>query len=249
MRTILLIARRELTGYFATPVAWVFLVIYLALAGLFTFYLDANTPSGFFERGDASLERFFSYHPWLYMLLVPAISMRLWAEERSSGSIELLMTLPITLGQAVVGKFLAAWAFLIVALLGTLPAWASVAWLGDPDHGVILAGYVGTALLAGAYLAVGAAISALTRNQVVAFVLSLMASLAITLAGWPFVLDVFSGWAPTVLVDAVASLSFLTRFNALTRGVLEASDLMFFVTSMGFWLFVNAAILQSRKAD
>lgn len=249
MRVTLLIARRELRGYFATPVAWVFLVIYLALAGLFSFYLDGNTPSGFFERGEASLERFFAYHPWLYMLLVPAISMRLWAEERSSGSIELLMTLPITIAQAVIGKFLAAWAFLIVALLGTLPAWATVAWLGDPDHGVILAGYVGTALLAGAYLAVGAAISALTRNQVVAFVLSLMASLAITLSGWPFVLDMFSGWAPSALLDAVASLSFFTRFSAVTRGVLELRDLIFFLSSMGFWLFVNAAVLQRRKAD
>lgn len=249
MRVTLLIARRELAGYFATPVAWVFLVIYIALAGLFTFYLDGNTPGGFFERGEASLERFFSYHPWLYMLLVPAISMRLWAEERSSGSIELLMTLPITLGQAVLGKFLAAWAFLVVALAGTLPAWATVAWLGDPDHGVILAGYLGTALLAGAYLALGAAFSALTRNQVVAFVLSLMASLIVTLAGWPFVLDVFAGWAPPAIVDAVASLSFFTRFGAITRGVLELRDLLFFLTTMAFWLFLNAAVLQSRKAD
>lgn len=244
MNVVLQIARRELRGYFATPVAWVFLVIFLALAGILTF-----NQGGFFELNSADLSAFFKYHPWLYMLLVPAISMRLWAEERSSGSIELLMTLPVTLGQAVLGKFLAAWVFLLAALVGTLPMWLTVSYLGEPDHGVILAGYLGSALMAGAYLAVGAAFSALTRNQVVAFVLSLMASLLITLAGWPVVLDAFSGWAPQALVETIASLSFMTRFEAVAQGVFELRDLVFFLTSMAFWLFLNATILQARKAN
>ncbi|MBT8444463.1 MAG: ABC transporter permease subunit, partial [Gammaproteobacteria bacterium] len=213
------IAQRELTAYFATPLAYVFLVIYLALIGVFTFYLG-----GFFERGQADLAPFFTFHPWLYLFLVPAISMRLWAEERKSGSIELLMTLPVTMGQAVLGKFLAAWVFVGVALALTFPIWITVNYLGDPDNGVILTAYIGSLLMAGAFLAIGACISAANRNQVVAFIITVVVCFAFLLSGFPLVLDFFSGWAPQGLVDAIAGLSFLTHFNALSRGVLDLRD-------------------------
>ncbi len=183
--------QRELAAYFATPLAVVFIVIYLALTGVFTFYLG-----NFYERGQADLQPFFTFHPWLYLLLVPAIAMRLWAEERKSGTIELLLTLPVTMWQAVLGKFLAAWVFLGIALALTFPMWLTVAYLGAPDHGVIVASYIGSWLMAGAYLSVGACISALTKNQVIAFVATLVVCLLFTLAGFPLVLDAFSGWAP-----------------------------------------------------
>jgi len=243
MRVTTAIFRRELRGYFATPVAYVFIVIFLLLAGVFTFYMGS-----FFDRNQADLESAFGFHPWLYLFLVPAISMRLWAEERHSGSIELLMTLPVTMMQAVLGKFLAAWAFLGLALLGTLPVWLTVNYLGAPDNGVAFAGYLGSFLMAGAYLAVGACLSATTRNQVIAFVVSVMALLMLTLAGWPMVTDLFPDWVPQVFVDAIASLSFLTHFEAISRGVLDLRDLLFFCTFIALWLFANAVVIERRKA-
>jgi ABC-2 type transport system permease protein len=237
------IAARELRAYFATPLAYVFLIIYLALMGVFTFSLG-----GFYERGQADLEPFFFWHPWLYLFLVPAISMRLWAEERKSGSIELLMTLPITMGEAVLGKFLAAWSFIAVALALTFPIWITVNYLGDPDNGVILTAYVGSLLMAGAFLAIGACISAANRNQVVAFILTVVTCFLFLLSGFPVVLDFFSAWAPQGLIDVVSGLSFLTHFNALSKGVLDLRDIIYFLLAIAAWLYANAVVLDMKKA-
>jgi ABC-2 type transport system permease protein len=239
-----IVFRRELASYFATPVAYVFIVIFLLLAGWFTFYLG-----GFFERGQADLVPFFSFHPWLYLFLIPAVAMRLWAEERKSGSIELLLTLPITMLQAVVGKFLAAWAFVGIALSLTFPLWITVNYLGDPDNGAILAGYVGSLLMAGSFLAIGSCISATTRNQVVAFILTVVVCLVLLLAGLPMVLDVLGVVLPQVIVDAIASLSFLTHFQAIGKGVIDLRDLLYFGLMIGFWLYANAVVIDLKKAD
>lgn len=238
------IARRELAGYFATPVAYVFIVIFLAMAGALTFYLG-----GLYERGQADLQPFFAFHPWLYLFLVPAVSMRLWSEERKSGSIELLLTLPVTMWQAVLGKFLAAWAFIGIALLLTFPMWITVNYLGDPDNGVIFASYIGSLLMAGGFLAIGACLSAATRNQVIAFILTVVVCFLLLLAGFPLVLDFFRALLPAVLVDAVAGLSFLTHFNAISRGVIDLRDLLFFVLTIAFWLLASAVVIDLKKAD
>ncbi|MBP7064696.1 ABC transporter permease subunit [Ferrovibrio sp.] len=235
--------RRELGGYFSTPVAYVFIVVFLFTTGIFTFYLGQ-----FFERGQADLKAFFLFHPWLYLFFLPAIAMRLWAEERKSGTIELLLTLPIPLGQAVLGKFLAAWAFAGIALALTFPFWITVAWLGQPDHGVILAGYLGSLLMAGGYLAIGCCLSALTRNQVIAFVLSVLVCFVFTVSGAPMVLNFFSGWAPNLVVDTIASFSFLTHFNAITEGVIDLRDLIYFVSLIAAWLYATAVVVDMKKA-
>lgn len=244
MSAVLSVFRREFAAYFATPLAVVFLVIFLVLAGAFTFYLG-----NFYESGQADLQPFFSFHPWLYLLLAPAVAMRLWAEERKTGTLELLLTLPLTLWQAVLGKFLAAWAFLGLALALTFPMWITVAWLGEPDHGVILASYLGSWLMAGAFLAIGGALSAATRSQVVAFILSVVVCLLLLLAGFPMALDVVRGWAPLPLVDAVAGLSFLTHFQAITRGVLDLRDVVFFLLCIGAWLLATVLVIDLKKAD
>ncbi len=239
-----IIFRRELAAYFATPLAYIFIVIFLVLTGVFTFYLG-----NFFGRGQADLQSFFTFHPWLYLFLIPAISMRIWAEERKAGSIELLLTLPVRMSQAVWGKFLAAWAFIAIALAGTLPMWFTVNFLGNPDNGVILAAYIGSLLMAGAYLAVGICISASTKSQVIAFVVSLMVCFLFTLAGFPLVLDMFSAWLPDGITRAVASLSFLTHFQAITRGVIDLRDLIFFCAFIVAWLYASAIVIDLKKAD
>jgi ABC-2 type transport system permease protein len=244
MSVINTIFRRELRSYFATPVAYVFIVIFLVLTGMFTFYLG-----NFFERGQADLLPFFNFHPWLYLFLVPALSMRLWAEERKSGSIELLMTLPVTPWQAVVGKFLAAWVFTLCALVLTFPIWITVNYLGDPDNGAIIAGYCGSALMAGGFLAIGACISSITKNQVIAFIISVVICFLFLLAGLPLLLDLFSGWAPQSLVDAIASLSFLTHFNSISKGVIDLRDLTYFALLIGTFLYANTIVLQLKQAD
>jgi ABC-2 type transport system permease protein len=236
--------KRELAGYFATPVAYVFIVVFLVLTGVLTFYMGR-----FYENRQADLQAFFTWHPWLYLFLVPAISMRMWAEERKSGTIELLMTLPLTLGQVVAGKFLAAWCFCGVALLLTAPIWLTVNYLGDPDNGVILASYLGSFLMAGGYLAIGACVSALTKNQVIAFVVSVVLCFVFLLAGYPWVLAFFQAWAPQAVLEAIASFSFYTHFNAITRGVIEARDLVFFASLIVCFLFANAVLLEAKKAD
>jgi ABC-2 type transport system permease protein len=244
MDGIRIIVARELRAYFATPLAYVFMVIFLALMGVFTFYLG-----GFYERGQADLSPFFNFHPWLYLFLVPAIAMRLWAEERKSGSIELLMTLPVTTTQAVIGKFLAAWIFTAVSLALTFPVWVTVNYLGDPDNGVILAAYLGSLLMAGGFLAIGSCISAANKNQVVAFIVTVVICFAFLLAGFPLVLDFFSAWAPQLLVDAISGLSFLTHFNSLSKGVIDLRDVVYFLAVIAAWLYATAIVLDIKKAD
>ncbi len=244
MRNVAILFRRELASYFATPLALVFIVIFLVLAGAFAFYIG-----GFYERGQADLAPFFNFHPWLYLFLIPALSMRLWAEERKSGSIELLMTLPVTLGQAVLGKFLAAWCFAGIALALTFPMWLTVNYLGSPDNGAILAAYLGSLLMAGGFLAIGACLSAATRNQVIAFILTVVVCFGFLLSGFPLVLSLFQGWAPQALIDAVASLSFLTHFASISKGVIDLRDLVYFGTLIAAWLAANAIVLDLKKAD
>ena len=238
------IFRRELSGYFATPLACVFIVIFLVLAGVLTFFVG-----NFFERGQADLQSFFTFHPWLYLVLIPALSMRLWAEERKSGTIELFLTLPIRLSEAVIGKFLAAWCFAGIALALTFPFWITVNVLGDPDNGVILAGYLASWLMAGAVLAIGAAVSAATKNQVIAFVITAAASFLFTVSGSPIVLGLFQSWAPESVLATVSSFSFLTHFTAITRGVVDLRDLVYFVSIMVAFLAANAVLIDLKKAD
>ncbi|MGH8195273.1 MAG: ABC transporter permease subunit [Woeseiaceae bacterium] len=244
MSTITALFRRELRSYFATPVAYVFIVIFLILMGTFTFYLG-----GFYERGQADLAPFFNYHPWLYLFLVPAIAMRLWAEERKTGSVELLMTLPITPWQAVLGKYLAAWAFTGIALVLTFPIWITVNYLGNPDNGAILAAYIGSFLMAGGFLAIGSCVSATTRNQVIAFVITVVVCFGFLLSGFPLVLDLFSGWAPQPIIDGIASLSFLTHFANISKGVIDFRDLWYFGLLIGTFLYANTIVLQWKQAD
>jgi ABC-2 type transport system permease protein len=239
---IVAISKRELSGFFASPVAYVFIVIFLLLAGFFTFMLGR-----IFERGEASLYWFFAWHPWLYLFLVPAVGMRLWSEERRLGTMELLLTMPVTAWQAIVGKFLASWIFLMLALVLTFPIVLTVNYLGHPDNGVILCGYVASLLLAGAYLAITSMTSAMTRNQVVSFILSVVICLFLILAGWPPVTDLFRGSFPG-LVDAVASFSVMPHFDSFQKGVLDLRDLVFFFSIIGFSLFTTGVILRSLRA-
>ncbi|HXZ54632.1 MAG TPA: ABC transporter permease [Burkholderiales bacterium] len=240
MRTI---AKRELAAYFESPVAYVFLVIFLLLAGFFTF-----TFGGFFERGEASLAAFFNWLPWLFLFLVPAAGMRLWSEERRLGTIELLLTLPVATWQAIVGKFLASWLFLIVALALTFPMIVTVNWLGDPDNGVILSGYVGAALLAGAYLAISCMTSALTRNQVIAFILAVVACLLLILVGFAPLTDLLARWASPWLVESVARLSVLTYYDGFQKGVLDSRGLLYFGSIIAYTLFVTGVVIRNHRA-
>ena len=221
MKAVWIIAKRELGGYFTSPVAYVFLVIFLLLTGFFTF-----TAGNFFERGEASLASFFTWHPWLYLLLVPAVGMRLWSEERRAGTLELLLTMPITPWQAIVGKFLASWLFLALALALTFPVVITVNCLGDPDNGVIFAGYLGSFFLAGAYLAISCMTSAMTRNQVVASSSSVVICLFLILAGFTPVTDLLMRWASPAVVDTVAAFSVMTHFEGFQRGVIDTRDLV-----------------------
>ena len=236
------IFKREFAAYFATPLAYVFIVIFLFAMGAFTFYIGH-----FYDNGVADLGVFFSYHPWLYLFLVPAVAMRLWAEERRTGTMELLLTLPIPLWATVVGKYLAAWAFTGVALILTFPIWLTVNYLGSPDNGVILAGYVGSFLMAGGYLAIGTCLSATTNNQVIAFVVTVVVCFLFTISGAPLVLDVIRGWAPLALVDAVSSFSVLTHFAAITAGVIDLRDVIFFFSLIALFLTANVVILDLKK--
>ena len=244
IHNILVICRREFGGYFATPLAYVFIVIFLVLAGILTFFVG-----DFFERGQADLQSFFTFHPWLYLVLIPAVSMRLWSEERKSGTIELFLTLPIRLSEAVLGKFLAAWLFVGIALALTFPFWLTVQFLGDPDNGVILASYIGSWLMAGAILAMGAALSAATKNQVIAFVVTASLVFVLIAAGTPTVLGLFQGWAPEGLIRAVAATSLFGHFTAITSGVLDLRDLVYFVSLMVAFLGANAVLVDLMKAE
>jgi ABC-2 type transport system permease protein len=239
----LIIAKREFAGYFATPLAMVFLIIFVALTGAFAFYVGQ-----FFDRGQADLVAFFTYHPWLYLMLVPAIAMRLWAEERKSGTIELLMTLPVTAWEAIIGKFLAAWAFIGVALLLTIPMWITVNVLGSPDNGIIFTSYIGSFLMAGAFLAIGSAISAATKNQVIAFIVSSLACFLLVMSGYELVLGALRAWAPQVLISAVQSLSVLSYFDDFMKGIVSLPALAFYGSVIAASLFANKIILDQKKA-
>jgi len=244
MNQLWTIIRREFASYFSTPLAFVFIVVFLLANGLATFYLGA-----WFDMGQADLTSFFMFHPWLYLFFLPAISMRLWAEERRNGSIELLLTLPVPLWAIVFGKYFAALAFSGLALALTFPVWISVNFLGNPDNGVIVASYLGSLMLAGGYLAIGSCLSALTRNQVIAFVISVVACFLFTVSGAPLVLDVFRGWAPQVLINTLASFSLLTHFKAITGGVIDLRDVVFFVTLIGGFLVATMVIVDMKKGE
>lgn len=243
MNLVWTIAKRELGGYFTSPVAYVFLVIFLLLAGFFTF-----TAGAFFERGEAGLGAFFAWHPWLYLILVPAVGMRLWSEERRAGTIELLLTMPVTTAQAIVGKFLASWLFLALALALTFPVIITANVLGDPDNGVIFTGYLGSLMLAGAYLAVSCMTSAMTRNQVVAFILSVVVCLFLILAGFNPVTDLMVRWASPAFIDTVAAFSVMTHFDGFQKGVIDSRDLLFFLSVIGFALFATGVIIRGHRA-
>ena len=243
MSAVWTIAKRELASYFTSPVAYVFLVIFLLLTGFFTF-----TAGSFFERGEASLAAFFGWHPWLYLVLVPAVGMRLWAEERRSGTLELLLTMPVTTWQAIVAKFLASWIFLAAALALTFPAIVTVNILGEPDNGVILAGYLGSLVVAGAYLAVSCMTSAMTRNQVVAFILAVVLCLFLILAGFNPVTDLMVRWASPAVVDTVAAFSVIAHFDGFQRGVIDTRDLFFFLSVIGFALFATGVIIRGHRS-
>lgn len=242
MSPVCTILKREWKAYFNSPVAYVFIVIFLALAGFFTFNVGR-----FYEAGQASLDRFFFWHPWIYLILIPAVSMRLWAEERRTGTLELLLTFPVTTAQAIAGKFIAAWLFVLLALALTFPVVLTAFYLGSPDAGPIVAGYIGSALLAGAYLAVGVFTSAITRNQVISFILSAVIGLFLLLAGYPPVTDFLYGIAPSWVVETVAGFSFSTHFEQLQRGVLDLRDIVYFASVMGFMLLATHVTLNNRR--
>ncbi len=244
MNHLFIIVKRELSSYFVTHLAYVFILIFLILSGVFTFYMG-----NFFERGQADLAPFFNFHPWLYLFLVPAISMRLWSEERNSGSIELLLTLPIRKVDAVAGKFLAAWIFTGIALLMTFPLWLTVNYLGKPDNGAIFAGYLGSWLMAGGFLAIGSCMSALSKSQVIAFIITGLVCLLFVLAGFPLVLNLFEQWVPLIVLDALASLSFLTHFGSISKGVVSLQDLLYFVSMIVTWLAATMIVVEIKQAS
>ena len=239
-----IIFRRELLSYFATPLAYVFIVIFLITNGIFTFELG-----GFYVRGQADLLPFFSFHPWLYLFMVPAIAMTLWADERKTGSIELLLTLPIRLSEAVIGKFLAAWGLTGIALLLTFPIWITVNYLGNPDNGVIVAAYMGSWFMAGGFLAIGSCLSACTKNPVIAFILTVAICFLFVIMGSPILLNAFPQWVPQVLVDAFSAMGFLTHFDSIARGVLDIRDFLFFTVFIAAWLLASAIVIEMKKAN
>lgn len=239
----LAVYRRELKSYFESPVAYVFLVSFLLLTGFLTFAV-----AHFYERQTADLEVFFTFHPWVYLLLVPAATMGLWAEERRTGTIELLLTMPVTLLQTIMGKFLAAWLFITIGIVLTFPIVLTTCYLGDPDLGVIFCGYVGSILMAGAYVSVGMFTSALTRSQVIAFVIALLVCLLLLLAGWPPVTSLFSQWAPSWLVEGIAAFSFTQHFESIKRGVIDLRDIAYYASVMVFMIAGSHTVLQNRTA-
>ena len=239
-----IILDRELKGYFRTPLASIFLLVFLALSSGMTFFLGR-----FFERDQADLTAFFSWHPWLFLVLMPAIGMRLWAEERRSGTIELLITLPVTNTQLVVGKFLASWIFTLIALILTMPIWITVNYLGDPDNNVILISYVGSWLMAGAFLALTSCLSALTKNQVIAFIISSISGFVLIMAGFNLVLSAVRSWSPNWITETISSMSFLSHFSRIQMGVFDLSTLVFFISMIILCLWINVQLVQVKKAD
>ena len=235
---------RELKGYFRTPLASIFLLVFLALSSGMTFFLGR-----FFERDQADLTAFFAWHPWLFLILMPAIGMRLWAEERRSGTIELLITLPVTNMQLVIGKFLASWIFTMIALILTMPIWVTVNYLGDPDNNVILISYIGSWLMAGAFLALTSCLSALTKNQVIAFIISSISGFVLIMAGFNLVLSSVRSWTPTWVTETIGSMSFLSHFSRIQMGVFDLRTLIFFVSMIILCIWINVQLVQIKKAD
>ncbi len=244
MREVFAITKRELKNYFTTPMAYIFMMIFVILCGVFTFYVG-----GFFDRSQADLQSFFVFHPWIYLMLIPAVSMRLWAEERKNGTIELIMTLPISTFTIICGKFLASWAFMAICLFLTFPIWVTVNVLGSPDNGVIIANYGASFLMAGAFLSIGGATSALTKSQITAFALSIITCFLFLLSGMRPFIKFISDWAPDIAVRIISSFSFLTHFNSITRGVIDLRDVLFFVSFIVFWLFANLIIVDFKKSS
>lgn len=238
------ITKRELSYYFSSPLAYVFMVIFLLLCGFFTFSV-----SHFYEVGQADLRGFFQWHPWIYLFLVPSVAMRLWSEEKRTGTIELLLTLPVTITEAVIAKFISAWIFIAICLFFTFPLVLTVLYLGNPDMGVIICAYCGSLLLAGTYLSIGSFTSSITRNQVISFILSVVICLFLVLAGWPPVTDFFSGWAPAWIIDFLAGLSFMTHYESIQRGVLDIRDIVYFISVIVFMLSLTSVLLQHFKSD
>jgi len=238
------IFKRELGAYFSTPLGYVFIVIFLALSGALTFFMGA-----FFERGQADLTSFFTFHPWLYLFLIPAVSMRLWAEERKSGTVELLLTLPTPTWMIVVGKYMAAWVFIGIAIVLTFPFWITVNYLGSPDNGVIFASYIGSFVMAGGYLAIGSCLSAATKNQVIAFIVTSVVCFLFLMSGVELVQSFFQSWAPEFVLDALHSMSFLTHFNGIIRGVIDLRDIIYFGSLIGVFLYVNAAVVDLTRGS
>jgi len=244
MNNCWVIIKRELSAYFSTPLAYVFIVIFLGLSGALTFFMGA-----FFERGQADLASFFSFHPWLYLFLIPAVAMRLWAEERKTGTVELLLTLPTPTWVVVIGKFLAAWIFIAIAVVLTFPLWITVNFLGEPDNGVIFASYLGSIVMAGGYLAIGSCLSSVTKNQVIAFILSAVVCFLFLMSGVELVQAFFQGWAPAFVLEALQSMSFLTHFNGIIRGVIDLRDVIFFGSLIGVFLYANAAVIDLTRGS
>ena len=242
INTIKVISKRELASYFGSPVAYVFIVIFLLLIGFFTFYL-----SNFFEAGQADLRGFFQWHPWVFLFLIPAVAMRLWAEERRLGTIELVLTLPVSPGEVIVGKFLAAWLFIAIAITLTLPMVFTVLYLGSPDLGAIICGYLGSILMAGAFLSIGSMTSSLTRSQVISFIIAVVACLFFILSGFSPIMTMMSGWAPLWMIDLVSQLSFLTHFSSISRGVLDLKDVLYFFSMIFSMLFINSVVIENRR--
>jgi len=237
------ILRKELVTYMATPVGLVYAIMFLMLSGVLTFY-----PGAFYERGEADLEAFFMWHPWLYLFLLPALTMRLWSEEYKSGALELLMSLPLTPWQMVLGKFFAAWLFVALTLVCTLPIWASVAYLGKPDHGIIAASYAGSVCMAGGFIAIGVCMSAVTSNQVIAYVLAVGVGLIFTATGYPMILSFFTGWMPQWGVDLVASFSMLSHFDEIRQGIVGAGTVFYLLSLVLYWLFCCHLVVAERKS-
>ncbi len=242
MRYVWVTIKREIGAYFSTPLAYVFICIFLGLSGALTFFVG-----NFFERGQADLNSFFNFHPWLYLFLIPAVSMRLWAEERKTGTVELLLTLPMPIWAVVIGKYLAAWSFIAIALVFTFPLWITVNYLGEPDNGVIFASYIGSLVMAGGYLAIGSCLSAVTKNQVIAFIISAVVCFLFLMSGVELVQSFFQGWAPDFVLDTIRGLSFLTHFNVITRGVIDLRDVVYFASLIGVFLYVNTAIVDLTR--
>ncbi|MBT8147641.1 MAG: heme exporter protein CcmB [Gammaproteobacteria bacterium] len=244
MSNLGIICRRELASYFSTPLAYIFIVIFLIMNGIFTFDMG-----GFYLRGQADLLPFFSFHPWLYLFMVPAVAMGLWADERKTGTIELLMTLPVKLSEAVLGKFLAAWALTGIALALTFPIWITVNYLGEPDNGVIVAAYLGSWFMAGGFLAIGSCMSASTKNPVIAFILTVSICFLFVVMGSPIVLNTFPEWMPQFIVDAFAAMGFLTHYDSISKGVLDIRDVLFFAIFILAWLLASAVVIEIKKAN